>query len=165
MKYLYGTADFKITYGGDDRSNLLTAYVDADFAMDLGDRKSRSGFLLLLNDGPVAWGSKKQSTTASSTTEAEYYAAHKGAREIRWMRQLLSDLGYPQTAPTMMYSDNQAAIRLVHNPEFHQRTKHIDVKYHAICEYCQRGDLTIIYVTTDNNLADVFTKPIARDRF
>jgi hypothetical protein len=167
MKYLHNTADFKITYGSNDRSNFFTAYVDVDFAMDLDDRKSRSNFLLMLNGGPIAWGSKKQSTTASSTTEAEYYADQKGAREIRWMRQLLGNLGYPQTTLIVMYSDNQAAtgIRLVRNPEFHQLTKHIDVKYHVICEYCQRGDLTIIYVTTDNNLVDVFTKPLARDRF
>jgi hypothetical protein len=117
----------------------------------------------MLNGGPIAWGSKKQSTTASNTTKAEYYAAHKGAGEICWMRQLLGDLGYPQTEPTDMYSDNQATIRLIRNPEFHQRTKYIDVKYHVIREYYQHGDLTIVYVTTDNNLADVFTKPLACD--
>jgi hypothetical protein len=119
MKYLNGTADLKITYRGDYTNNFLTAYVDADFAIDVDDRKSRSSFVLMLNGGPVSWGSKKQSTTASSTTEAEYYAAHKGSREIVWLQTLLCDIGYPQEAPTVLYSDNQAAIRLIRNPEFH----------------------------------------------
>jgi transposase InsO family protein len=165
MKYLHGTADLKITYGGDNSVNVLSAYVDADFAMDVDDRKSRSGFVLMLNGGPVAWGSKKQSTTASSTTEAEYYAAHKGSREVVWLRNLLSDLGYPQTAPTTMYSDNQAAIRLIRNPEFRHRTKHIDVRYHVIREHYKRLQLIVTHIGSDNNIADIFTKPLPRDRF
>lgn len=165
MKYLQGTSSFCITYGGDNCSNLLTAYCDSDFAMDQDDRKSRSGFVLMLNGGRVAWGSKKQNTTASSTTEAEYYAAHRAAREIRWMRRLLGDIGFPQSQPTMLASDNQSAIRLIRNPEFHQRTKHIDIKYHVIREYYQNGDLNVEYVSTDDNIADIFTKPLPRDRF
>ena len=165
MKYFYNTANFKITYEGDHWSNLHTTYVDADFAMDLNDQKSRFSFLLMLNDGPIAWGSKKQPTTTSNTIEVEYHATQKGAPKIFWMRQLLNDLRYPQTKPTMMYNDNQATIWLIQNPKFHQRTKHINIKYHIIQESYQRMDLTIFFITRNNNLADTFTKPFAHNQF
>lgn len=119
----------------------------------------------MLNGGPVAWGSKKQTTTASSTTEAEYYAAHRASREIRWMRRLLGDIGFTQLNPTVLHTDNQSAIRLIRNPEFHQRTKHIDIKFHVIREYYENGDIDVQYISTDDNIADLLTKPLPRDRF
>lgn len=84
--------------------------------------------VLMLNGRAVAWGSKKQHTTASSTTQAEYDAAHRGALKICWMRRLLGDIGFPQPKPTLLASDNQPPIRLIRNPEFHQQMKHIDIK-------------------------------------
>ena len=119
----------------------------------------------MLNGGPVAWGSRKQGSTAASTTEAEYIAAHLASEEIVWMRQLMADLGYPQSAPTLLKSDNQAAIRLVRNPEFHKRTKHVDIKYHVIRDHFTHQRLQVAYVPTADNVADLLTKPLPRDRF
>lgn len=81
------------------------------------------------------------------------------------MRQLLHDLGYPQLAPTVLHSDNQAAIRLVRNPEFHKRTKHVDIKYHIIREHLANNLIAVVYVPNANNVADVLTKPLPRDKF
>jgi hypothetical protein len=121
--YLKGTKEFGISFSPSNTLHLLTAYCDADYAMDLEDMKSRSGVLLQLNNGPVTWLSRKQPCTASSTTKAEYLAAHVATKELLWERRLLIALGFPQRNPTTLYYDNQPAIRLVHNPEHHQQTK------------------------------------------
>ena len=165
LKYLQGTSDLRITYSASDEPNILNAYCDADYGGDLDDKKSRSGFVITLNGGPVAWGSRKQGATAASTTEAEYIAAHLASQELVWMRQLMQDLGYPQSTPTLLHSDNQAAIRLVKNPEFHRRTKHVDIKYHVIRDHFQQQRLQVAYVPTIDNVADLLTKPLPRDRF
>jgi hypothetical protein len=132
MRYLRGTHDLGIIFGMTNRPNQLTAYCDADYAGDLDDRRSRNGVLMILNGGPVIWISRKQSCIAGSTTEAEYVAAHLASKEVVWLRRLLGDIGLAQMWPTTLHSNNQACIRLVHNPEFHRRTKHIDVAYHVI---------------------------------
>jgi len=166
LKYLRGTTDFALCYSSVPTGNqVLVAYTDADYAGDLNDRKSRSGSLLFLNNGPVLWLSRKQPCTASSTTESEYIAASLTSKEIVWARRLLHDLGFPQSKPTSLFSDNQSAIRLVQNPEFHKRTKHIDVVYHLIREIQNRGEITIFYVPTRLQLADILTKALTPDVF
>jgi hypothetical protein len=133
--------------------------------MDLEDCKSRSGILLKLNNGPVAWFSRKQPCTASSTIEAEYLTAHVATKELLWERRLLNTLGFPQRNPIVLYSDNQLAIRLVHNPKQHQQTKHVDVPYHVICEHQEQRNLNITYIPTNQQLADLFTKALPPLRF
>lgn len=165
LKYLRGTVNLCITYGGQHIDNRLTAYCDADYAGDVDDRKSRSGFILLLNGGPVSWGSRKQTCTACSTTESEYIAGHLASQETTWMRTLLADLGARQNIPTTLHSDNQSAIKLVKNPVYHKRTKHIDLKYHVIRECDQKGIISITYVCTADQIADILTKPLPRDKF
>ena len=95
----------------------------------------------------------------------EYVAAHLATQEIIWARRLLVDLDYGQTNPTQLWSDNQAAVRLVRNPEFHRRTKHIDVKYHIICEAYMTSQITVSYINTNDQMADLLMKPLPRDRF
>ena len=146
-------------------NHVLLAYTDADYAGDLNDRKSRSGSVLLLNSGPVLWISRKQPCTATSTTESEYVAASLTSKEVVWARRLLLDLGFSQATPTPLLSDNQSAIRLVQNPEFHKRTKHIDVVYHLIREIQARGEITISYVPTRLQLADILTKALTPEIF
>ena len=166
LKYLRGTTDFALCYSSVSTGNqVLLAYTDADYAGDLNDRKSRSGSLLLLNNGPVLWLSRKQPCTATSTTESEYVAASLTSKEVVWARRLLNDLGFPQPKPTPLFSDNQSAIRLVQNPEFHKRTKHIDVVYHLIREIQARGEITICYVPTRLQLADILTKALTPELF
>lgn len=168
LRYIRGTLDMHInTYGPVKPKDMhqLVAYCDADYAADIDDRKSRSGFLLMLNSGPVAWGSRKQTCTAGSTTESEYISASLASQEVIWMRRLLASIRFPQTGPTKLFSDNQAAIRLVQNPIFHQRTKHIATKFHKIREAQHDGEIALLYIATEDQLADVLTKPLPRDKF
>lgn len=166
LKYLRGTTDFALCYSSVSTGNqVLLAYTDADFAGDLNDRKSRSGSIIFLNSGPVLWISRKQPCTTTSTTESEYVAASLASKEVVWARRLLSDLGFAQIKPTPLFSDNQSAIRLVQNPEFHKRTKHIDVVFHLIREIQARGEITLFYVPTRLQLADILTKALTPDVF
>jgi hypothetical protein len=86
-------------------------------------------------------------------------------KEAVWLRRLLNSIGYPQTGPTPLFGDNQSAIRLVKNPEYHKRTKHIDIQYHFIREKFENGDIGISYISTDQQIADIMTKPLPRDKF
>lgn len=146
--YLKSTKEYGISFSPSDNVHLLQAYCDADYGHDLDDRKSQSGVVLILNHGPIAWLSRKQPCTASSTTEAKYLGAHVVTKEIIWTRRLLDGLGHLQRGPTPLFSDNQSAIRLIKNPEYHQKTKHIDIQYHVIREHQANGDITVSYVPT-----------------
>lgn len=141
------------------------AYSDADFAGDLDTRRSTSGNICMVNGGPVAWSSQRQRCTSQSTTEAEYVAANMATKEIVWLRNLLNDIGCCQSYPTALFCDNQSAIRLVRNPEFHQRTKHIDVKFHFIRTMQEDGTIRMEYIQSENQLADGLTKPLSVPKF
>lgn len=107
-----------------DNLKRLTTYSDVDYASCLDTRKS--GIVLILNNGPVAWLFRKQSIVATSTTDAEYVVAYDAAKEIVWFRQLLKDIGVNQHGPTTLYCDNATAEKLIQNPIFYKRCKHID---------------------------------------
>jgi hypothetical protein len=158
--YLQGTKEYGISFGPSTHPHCLAAYCDANYAMDLEDRKSQSGALLKVNNGPVVWLSRKQPCIASSTTKAEYLAAHVATKELLWKRCLLNELGFLQQNPILLYSNNQPAICLVCNPEQHQHTKHIDVPYHVIREHQANREIEITYVPTQHQLADIFIKAL-----
>ena len=132
LKYLARTLQFGLSFSGTDHHVSLTAYSDADFAMDLDDRRFRCGFRLFVNHGHVLWASRKQASCASSKTKAEYLTASSTTKEIIWHMRLLSNLGKTLSSPTILFTDNQSALRLIKNHEFHRRTKHINVQYHVI---------------------------------
>ena len=113
----------------------------------------------------MLWINRKQPCTATSNTESEYVVASLTSKEVVWARRLLSDLGFAQTKPTPLSSDNQSAIRLVQTPEFLKRTKHIDVVYHPIREIQARGKIMLFYVPTRLQLADILTKALTPDLF
>ncbi|UYV77760.1 hypothetical protein LAZ67_15002179 [Cordylochernes scorpioides] len=118
-----------ILFTGQDQ---LVGYSDSDFARDVDSRKSTTGYAFMMNGGTVSWASQRQPIIALSTTESEYIAACSAAKELIWIRRLLQGIGCDITKETELYIDNQAAIKLVENPVFHKRTKHIDVRYHFI---------------------------------
>jgi hypothetical protein len=99
-----------------------------------------------------------------STTESEYIAAATASKEAIWLRTLLNEIGHPCNKPTTLYVDNQCSIRLVRNPEFHKRTKHIDVKYHYIRERVENREIEVTFVPTEAQLADIFTKALPKNR-
>ena len=110
----------------------MSAYSDADWAGDLNDRKSTSGYIFMLGGGAVSWKSRKQTCVALSTAEAEYVALANTTQEVIWMRQLMEDLEIKLTEATIVYEDSQAAISIAQNPQHHSKMKHIDIKYHFV---------------------------------
>jgi hypothetical protein len=162
LRYISGTADYGITYGG---SNLaLDAYCDADFAGDIDTRRSTTGYVFLLGGGAISWSSRLQPTVAVSTTEAEFMGAAYATKEALWLKTLLSDLGI-KTSTIYIKADSQSAIKLLKNPVFSMRSKHIDVIYHFARERVMRKDITFTYITTDKMAADALTKPLPSTKF
>lgn len=116
-------------------------------------------------NGPVTWSCQRQKLITLSTTESEYVAAASAARELIWIRKLLRGIEHQCDEATMLLVDNQSTIKLAKNPEFHKRTKHIDIRYHYIREKCESGEIYIAYVPTEMQKADILTKVLPRERF
>lgn len=163
LRYLKGTTELALKYEQSE-SGTLIGFSDADWAGDLDDRRSTTGNVFLLSGGAVSWLSKKQSTVALSTAEAEYVALSQASQECVWLRRLLSDLGMDVT-PVVILEDNQGAIAIAKNPVDHSRTKHIDIRYHYIRECVQNGQIQVKYCPTHNMKADILTKPLVKQRF
>ena len=162
LRYLKGTTGHGIVYRGD--SDVL-GYSDADWAGDADDRKSTSGYLFLIAGGPVSWRSRKQSTVALSTAEAEYVALSIAAQECVWLRRLLSELGDPPRGPTTILEDNQSSIAMAKNPQFHGRAKHIDIKHHFVREQVSEGSIELQYCPSNEMFADILTKGLIQQQF
>ena len=124
----------------------------------------RDQSFFFLEDLSISWSSKRQTCVALSTTEAEFIAATEATKEAVWFQRLLTELGRPQRT-TQLRCDNQGAIALVNNPVFHQRTKHMDIRFFFIREAQEEGKIDINYINTDEQLADIFTKALASPRF
>jgi hypothetical protein len=165
MRYIRGTLSHGITFFGPSFDLSLTGYVDADYSNDVDDRKSRTGVVFKLANGPISWCSQKQACTADSTTEAEFVALAEAAKEAMWLRRLLCSIGLPQNKRTPIHCDNQSAIRLVKNQEFHKRTKHIERKYYFSREKYEMGEIDVLYINTKSQLVDLFTKGLPKVQF
>jgi len=162
--YLQGTINYGIGYASGGSEAKLIGFSDVDYAGDIETQKSTTGYVFCLANGAVTWSSQRQRLVTLSTTGAEY-AASSAAREVVWIRKLLSDIGCPCDKETTLYIDNQSAIQLVGNPVFHKRTKHIDVHFHFIREKVNEKEIKVEFVPSENQRADIFTKALPRDRF
>jgi hypothetical protein len=162
LRYLSGTTTYGITFGATNTG--LEAYCDADYAGDQDTRRSTTGYLFTLNGGAISWSSRLQPTVAVSTTEAEYMAAAYAIKEALWLRTLLRDLSQDITTVTIK-ADSQSAIKLLKNPVFSMRSKHIDVIYHFARERVARKDVAFKYIPTNQMAADALTKPLSADKF
>ena len=159
FRYLRATRGKQLVFGqGASGSSTLFGYTDADWASDINDRKSTSGYMFKLAGAAVSWSSKKQTSVALSSTEAEYIAGAHTAKEAIWLRQLLSELGLDMSSPTALHIDNQSAIAIARNPEFHDRTKHIDVCYHFLRQVVEDKSIELEYIPTRDQVADTLTK-------
>jgi hypothetical protein len=165
FQYLKDTADLGICYSQNPNPHQPVVYCDADVTVDPSDWKSHTSYIIFLNGGPVMWGSQKQSITTTSTTEAEYVAAWAATRQIIWLCDLLTEIGYPPAVATTLNSNNQSCIRLIHSPEVHKRTKHVDIRYHATKDAQASEIINATYILSAQQSMDPLTKPLPYPQF
>ena len=159
FRYLHATANHQLVLGRSTASvPTLLGYADSNWASNVNDRKSTSGYVFTLGGGAISWSSKKQPTVALSSTKAEYIAGAHAAKEAIWLRLLLSELRQDMSSPTTLHVNNQSAMAIVRNPEFHERTKHIDVHYHYIRQVIDDGTMRLAYTLTQEQVVDILTK-------
>ncbi len=163
FRYLVGTTNIGLWYSKDSIFDL-TAFCDADYAGDKIERKSTSGACQFLGKALISWSCRKQNTIALSTTEAEYVSAASCCSQILWIKNQLEDYSIRYTN-VPIFCDNTSAINLSKNPIQHSRSKHIEIKHHFIRDHINKKDFELIFVDTENQLADIFTKPLVEDRF
>ena len=166
LRYLAGTVNYGCVYMKLNKSeNKLTGYSDSDLAGDIDDRKSTGGSVFMLGSSLVTWCSQKQRVVALSSCEGEYIASANAACQGIWLSRLLGGLLSIQTPKVKLLVDNKSAIALSKNPVHHDRSKHIDTRYHFIRECVERGEVEIDHVGTAEQLADILTKALGRVKF
>lgn len=165
FKYLKGTRDFGIIFNSGADCSKIVAYSDADFAGETHSRKSTTGYVLKLGKSPFLWGSRRQRSVALSTMESEYVAASETVREIVWAQRLFIELAGKTVKKPILRMDNQSAIKLIRNPEFHRRSKHIEIKFHFVRDKYAEKEFILEYVNTKDQEADILMKPLARVMF
>ena len=166
LRFLKGTIYHKLIFIKSENSLSIDGWCDADWASS-HDRKSISGYCFyLFNKSPlISWKSRKQPTVALSTCEAEYMALVSAIQEGIYLISLINEIQQTNLQFFSLRCDNTSAIALGNNPVQHQRTKHIDIKYHFIRQHIQKGSVDLSYVQSECNLADVFTKPVGGIRY
>ncbi|WJX24547.1 hypothetical protein P8452_13641 [Trifolium repens] len=163
FRYLKGTTNLGLLYKKSLDSKLV-GFCDADYAGDKIERKSTSGNCQFIGENLISWASKRQTTIALSTAEAEYISAAKCCTQLLWMKYQLEDYNIAESS-IPLYCDNTAAIHLSKNPILHSRAKHIEIKHHFIRDHVQKGTIDIQFIDTEHQWADIFTKPLAIERF
>lgn len=165
MRYLNGTMDLCLRY---TKTNgpCLKAYVDADWASEIDDRKSRTGYIVKMAGAAISWSSKKQPIIALSSTEAEYIALSAVVREVLWLRQLHDNVEKTTNKKqcTEVFCDNQSAIQLATMEAYRSRTKHIDIRHHHVRHEVQQKNIELIHLSTEMQIADSLTKAVTGDK-
>ncbi|RDX93243.1 hypothetical protein CR513_24525, partial [Mucuna pruriens] len=162
--YLKSTLDFGLFYSSSNEFKLVE-FCDSDFAGDVDDRKSTTGFVFFMGGCAFTWNSKKQAIVTLSTCEAEYVAATSCTCQAIWLRRLLKEFNMNQEESTKIHIDNKSAQILAKNPVFHERSKHIDTRYHFIRECIVKKEVELVHVKTQDQVADIFTKPLKFEDF
>ncbi len=167
LRYLKGTQDVGIQFGGIGADLDVRGFCDADWGGETDGRRSTTGYVFMLAGGPVTWRSRRQQTVALSTMEAEYMSLCDAAQKAVWVRRLMTDLIGQDASPTPMviYEDNQGCKAFAKDEVDHDRTKHIDIKYHFVREKVAEGAIDIADCPGKDMLADILTKPVKRDQF
>ena len=163
--YLKGTKTRGMNFSSS--GGYLKGFVDSDWGGCPDTSRSTTGWVFTLAGSPISWSSQRQKTAALSTCEAEYMAATEATKEAVWLKGLINELNLPNLAvvsvPLMI--DNNAALKLTKNAEFHGRTKHINIRYHFIREHVEKGNIDPQRIDTKDNVADILTKPLPRPAF
>ena len=164
LRYLKGTVDYGIFYKKSGNQKLI-AFTDSDYAGDIDDRRSTSGYVFLLSGGAISWSSKKQPIVTLSSTEAEFVAAAACACQAVWMRRILENLNHEQEGCTTLLCDNSSTIKLSRNPIMHGRSKHIDVRFHFLRDLTRDKVIELVHCNSQDQVADLLTKPIKQQTF
>ena len=166
LRYLKGTPTYGLMYTtSGDTSRTLIGYSDADWGGNVNDRKSTSSYLFMMSGAAVSWKSQKQTCVALSTAEADYITLAAAAQEATWIRKLMKGLRDSQAEPVTIYEDNQFAICNTRNPQSHNKTKHVDIKYHYVQDKVQDATIEVWYCPTNDMIADILTKGLTHERF
>jgi hypothetical protein len=161
FQYLQATSDRCLFFQQETQDGTrLHGYVNTDWASNVNNRKSTSGFIFMLAGRVISWSSKKQQTVALSSTKAEYIAGAHAAKEATWLKSLVSEIWKDQKIdpPIILYIDNQSAMSIAKNSEFHDCTKHINVRHHFLWQQVDLKAITLKYMPTNDQVADVLTK-------
>ncbi|KAJ0781359.1 putative RNA-directed DNA polymerase [Helianthus annuus] len=177
LRYLKGTSDLGLLIRHNSSSLLhaftdahwqdtvINAFSDSDWAGCPVDRRSTGGFAVYLGSNLISWTARKQRTVSRSSTESEYKALADTVAELLWLKALLHELGTSSKISPTLWCDNLGATYLSANPVFHARTKHVEVDYHFVREQVTQGQLNVKFISTNDQIADVFTKPLSSQRF
>ncbi len=169
IKYIKGTAEYCLTfYAGNQNSYsnklTITGYSDADFAGDKSTRKSTSGSIVKLNNSIITWNTRKQSTVALSTMEAEYTALVNTSCDCKWITSWLAEV-LLVTPQVVIFCDNQSTIHILDKDDHHATTKHMDIRLHFIRDYIRKRIITVKWLCTADQIADILTKSLTTTRF
>ena len=132
---------------------------------DEQQRRSRTGFTLTVNGGPIIWRSKLQTATAQSSTEAEFTALQSTVREVRWVQNVLAEVGVLRCKPTEIHQEKLGAISWTEQTQGLRNVKHVEVKYHYVRDSVDQGRIAVSYVPSSDNFADPFTKALIGENF
>jgi hypothetical protein len=164
LRYLCGTLNYGLRYVSNSDVQLQ-GYTDSDWAGSASDRKSTSGVCFSLGSAMISWASRKQKSVTLNTAEAEYIAACDACTEAVWLHKLVSGLFDQALDSTMIYCDNQSCVKLSENLVFHDKSKHIEIKYYYICDKVQKGEVKLQYISIDEKITDILTKPLSKGKF
>lgn len=167
LRFVQHTKDVGLVFKKGDLD--VHVYSDSDYAGDIDNSKSTSGYIVMLGPNCISWSSRKQEVIAQSTTEAEYIGLAKATKELEWvkviMQHLLHDFRATDARLTFhVHGDNQGAIALANDARFHTRTKHIRTKYHFVRDCVRRARMSLGYVATGDMIADLTTKALGRQK-
>ncbi|XP_019091158.1 PREDICTED: uncharacterized protein LOC109128742 [Camelina sativa] len=164
FSYLKGTAGQGILLSSRPDLELLV-YCDADWGTCPLSRRSLTAYVTLFGGSPTSWKTKKQKVVSQSSCEAEYRAMSIATREIMWLRQLFTDLGFPPTGMSCLFCDSKSALYIAANPVFHERTKYIEIDCHRVRDAIKSEVLTTAHIGTKEQLADLLTKVLGKVQF
>jgi len=165
LRYLKGSPEFGLMFRRSSKPLTLIAYSDADWAGCPDSRRSTTSFCVFLGSNLISWTAKKQPTVSRSSAEAEYRALAHVCAESTWISHLLTELQFPHPTPITLLCDNLSTTYMASNPVFHARTKHIELDYHFIRERILSGTHRVQFVSSPDQLADIFTKGLHKHRF
>ncbi|KAL7611324.1 hypothetical protein Lser_V15G14276 [Lactuca serriola] len=165
LRYMKGTMDFGIKYSKEKKETTLLGYTDSDHGNDLNDGRSTSGMAYYVNSNLITRTSQKQRCVALSSCEAEFMAATLATFQGVWLQRMITGITSQKVPPVEMKVDNKSSLDLMKNPVFHGRSKHIDIHFHFICECVENGEIKVSHVCSNEQKADILTKPPGRVKF